>query len=172
MFLTTASCEGTFRDAYIEVDNGPLLAILDISDQTLSWAAFWSVSHNWHDQRDLFWTVTKPQNEPTIDCQIQSFRVLVLIEPTISFDEQIHKEFPRTIISIFQDGVCFRHAFKEEEHRHGHVLWVARDVNVFTPWAFIWSFGNGIGSKMGFYETRAWQRFEVRFFCVLYSDKL
>ena len=147
-------------------------AVLDISDQAFSWAALWSVSQNWPDQLGLFWTVTKSQNEPTIDCQIQNFRVLVLIEPTISFDEQIHKELPRAIISIFHGVFCSRHAFNEEKQRHKDVLWISGDVNVLAPWAFIWPFGNGIGSKMGFYETRTRQCFEVRFFCVLYSDKL
>ena len=67
------------------------------------------------------------------DCFIEIFRVPVIIEPTISLYEQVHKEFPRAIISIFLDGVCSRHAFKVKKHRHADVLWVARDINVFTP---------------------------------------
>ena len=71
------------------------------------------------------------------DCYIKIFCVSVIIAPTISLYEQVDKEFQRAIISIFFDAVCFRHAFKIEKHRHADVLWVARDVNVFTPRAFI-----------------------------------
>ena len=71
------------------------------------------------------------------DCYKKVFRLPVIIAPTISLYEQVHKEFQRAIISIFLDGVCSRHAFKVEKQRHADVLWVARDVNVFTPRAFI-----------------------------------
>ena len=72
-------------------------------------------------------------------------------KPTISFNEQVNKEFPRATESIFNVGFYSRHAFKVEKERHGDVLWVTIDVNVFARRAFIWTFGNGIGSEMALY---------------------
>ena len=53
-------------------------------------------------------------------------------KPTISFYEQVHKEFPRATESIFHVGFYSRHAFKVEKERHGDVLWVTIDINVFA----------------------------------------
>ena len=58
-------------------------------------------------------------------------------KPTISFYEQVHKEFPRATESVFHVGFYSRHAFKVKKEGHGDVLWVTIDVNVFTRRAFI-----------------------------------
>ena len=53
-------------------------------------------------------------------------------KPTISFYEQVNKEFPRATESFFHVGFYSRHAFKVEKERHGDVLWVTIDINVFA----------------------------------------